>query len=135
MTLDCALMGLIYINKAFDRLKALLLSAPVLPLPNKNKYYIDTDASDRAIEAELIQVQNGKERVIAYGSFILTPDTVQHERSCWPLYALLDSLSIICLVESSQSRLTTVVSRGYWDLKNPMDNWYAGWGSLANMIW
>ena len=62
-------------QQAFDRLKALLLSAPVLALPNKTDYYIlDTDASDRAIGAELIQVQNGEERVIAYGSFILTPE-------------------------------------------------------------
>jgi hypothetical protein len=62
-------------QQAFDRLKALLLSAPVLALPNKNDHYIlDTDASDRAIGAELIQVQNGEERVIAYGSFILTPE-------------------------------------------------------------
>jgi hypothetical protein len=62
-------------QQAFDKEKALLLSAPVLALPNKNDYYIlDTDASDRAIGAELIQVQNGEERVIAYGSFILTPE-------------------------------------------------------------
>ena len=62
-------------QQAFDRLKALLLSAPVLALPNKTDYYIlDTDASDKAIGAELIQVQNGEERVIAYGSFILTPE-------------------------------------------------------------
>jgi hypothetical protein len=58
-------------QQAFDRLKALLLSAPVLALPNKTDYYIlDTDASDKAIGAELIQVQNGEERVIAYGSFM-----------------------------------------------------------------
>ena len=45
-------------------MKALLLSAPVLALPNKTDYYIlDTDASDKAIGAELIQVQNGEERV------------------------------------------------------------------------
>ena len=62
-------------QQAFDRLKALLLSAPVWALPNKTDYYIlDTDASDKAIGAELIQVQNGEERVIAYGSFILTPE-------------------------------------------------------------
>ena len=33
---------------------------------------LDTDASDHAIGAELIQVQNGEERVIAYGSYALT---------------------------------------------------------------
>jgi hypothetical protein len=58
-------------QQAFDRLKALLLSAPVLALSNKNDYYIlDTDASDRVIGTELIQVQNGEECVFAHGSFI-----------------------------------------------------------------
>ena len=62
-------------QQALDRLKALLLSAPVLALPKKNDYYIlDTDASDRVIGTELIQVQNSEERVIAYGSFIHTPE-------------------------------------------------------------
>jgi hypothetical protein len=62
-------------QQAFDRLKALLLSAPVFALPNKTDYYIlDTDTPDRAIGAELIQMQNGEEHVIAYGSFILTPE-------------------------------------------------------------
>ena len=62
-------------RQALDRLKVLLLSAPVLALPNKNDYYIlDTDASDRVIGTELIQVQNGEECVIAHGSFILTPE-------------------------------------------------------------
>jgi hypothetical protein len=63
------------LKQALDRLKAPLLSAPVLALPNKNDCYIlDTDASDRVIGTELIQVQNGEECVIAHGSFILTPE-------------------------------------------------------------
>ena len=40
---------------------------------------MDTDASDVAIGAELIQVQDGVERVIAYGSFALT---AQQRRYC-----------------------------------------------------
>ena len=57
-------------QQAFDMLKALLLSAPILALPNNTDYYIlDTDTSDRTIGAELIQVQNGDERVVAYGSY------------------------------------------------------------------
>jgi hypothetical protein len=92
-------------QQAFDRLKALLLSAPILALPNKTDYYIlDTDASDRAIGAELIQVQNGEERVIAYGSFILTPEQRRYctmGKELLAIIRLLDSLNIICLVDSS----------------------------------
>ena len=60
---------------AFEKLKEKLTSPPVLALPNKRDHFIlDTDASDKAIGAELIQVQNGNEKVIAYGSFVLTPE-------------------------------------------------------------
>ncbi|VDI04067.1 Hypothetical predicted protein [Mytilus galloprovincialis] len=60
---------------AFQTLKDNLLSAPVLTLPNNKDYFIlDTDASKNAIGAELIQVQDGEERTIAYGSFVLTAE-------------------------------------------------------------
>ncbi len=39
-----------------------------------DEYILDTDASDISIGAELIQVQNGEEKVIAYGSFALTKE-------------------------------------------------------------
>lgn len=48
---------------------------PVLPLQNnKDPFILDVDASDVAIETELIQVQDGAERVIAFSSFSLTPE-------------------------------------------------------------
>ena len=60
---------------AFDELKDALTNPPVLGLPNSyDPLILDTDASDMAIGAELIQVQNGEERVIAYSSFALTPE-------------------------------------------------------------
>ena len=60
---------------AFEKVKKKLLTAPVLSLPNNRDYFIlDTDASDKAIGAELIQIQDGKERTIAYGSLVLTPE-------------------------------------------------------------
>ncbi|VDI57770.1 Hypothetical predicted protein [Mytilus galloprovincialis] len=56
-------------------LKDNLLSAPVLTLPNNKDYFIlDADASQHAIGAELIQVQDGEERTITYGSFVLTAE-------------------------------------------------------------
>ena len=51
-----------------------LVYAPVLAYPNADDPFIlDTDASGTAIGAELIQVQGGEEKVIAYGSFSLMP--------------------------------------------------------------
>ena len=60
---------------AFEFLKNALTSPPVLALPNHHDDWIlDTDASDHAIGAELLQVQDGKERVIAYGSLALSAE-------------------------------------------------------------
>ena len=62
-------------QQAFEELKQSLVSAPVLALPNcQDEFILDTDASHNAIGAELLQVQNGVERVIAYGSLSLSPE-------------------------------------------------------------
>lgn len=61
-------------QNAFETLKQALPSTHVLAIPDKTSTFIlDTDASDKAIGAELIQIQNGVERVVAYGSFMLSP--------------------------------------------------------------
>ena len=58
---------------AFERLKNALMSAPVLTYPYKDgRFVLDTDASHDCIGAVLSQIQNGQERVIAYGSRALT---------------------------------------------------------------
>jgi hypothetical protein len=55
-------------------LKSALQTTQVLAIPDKTgTFVLDTDASDKAIGAELIQIQNGQERVVAYGSFTLSP--------------------------------------------------------------
>ena len=60
--------------EAFKKIKDLLTKAPVLTIPNqKDPFILDTDASNDAIGAELLQVQEGEERVIAYGSMALAP--------------------------------------------------------------
>ncbi|XP_041378828.1 uncharacterized protein LOC121391185 [Gigantopelta aegis] len=60
---------------AWVRLKEALVSTPVLTLPNKDDPFIlDTDASDKAIGAELSQLQNGTERTVAYPSYSLTSE-------------------------------------------------------------
>jgi hypothetical protein len=52
-----------------------MVRAPVLALPNAtDPFILDTDASDKSVGAELIQIQEGGERAVAYGSLTLTPE-------------------------------------------------------------
>ncbi len=63
-------------EEAFRKIKDALVSSAVLSYPDPNPastFILDTDASDRGLGAELLQVQDGKERVISYGSRVLTP--------------------------------------------------------------
>ncbi|KAJ8011709.1 hypothetical protein DPEC_G00061060 [Dallia pectoralis] len=56
-------------QEAFEQLKSRLTSAPVLGYPlDSGQLLLDTDASDWGIGAVLSQVQEGEERVLAYGS-------------------------------------------------------------------
>ena len=60
-------------QKAFEELKGLLISPAVLAIPSPGKqFFLETDSSDYASGAVLKQLQEGVERVIAYGSFSLT---------------------------------------------------------------
>ena len=60
-------------REAFHVLKQALVSPPVLAYPNTNEpYALHTDASQYAVGAILTQVQEGKERVIAYLSHQLS---------------------------------------------------------------
>ena len=62
-------------QQAFEKIKDLLVTAPVLTMPNgQDPFVLDTDASNEAIGAELLQIQSGQERVIAYGSVSLSPE-------------------------------------------------------------
>ena len=59
---------------AFEELRRRLTSAPVLSYPDFSRQFIlDTDASDTGIGGVLSQVDaDGRERVVAYGSRLLT---------------------------------------------------------------
>ena len=59
---------------AFDELRRCLTSAPILAYPDFSRQFVlDTDASDTGIGAVLSQVEgDGQERVVAYGSRLLT---------------------------------------------------------------
>ena len=62
-------------DRAFQAIKKALSTPPVLALPNQSDTFVlDTDASNLAIGAVLSQIQDGKERVIAYGSYALTKE-------------------------------------------------------------
>ena len=59
-------------QQAFDALKDALCQAPVLGFPVHGlPYIVDTDASLVALGGVLSQVQDGQERVIAYGAYTL----------------------------------------------------------------
>ena len=56
-------------DEAFNRLKQALSSAPILCYPRaEGQYILDTDASNYAVGCVLSQIQDGEEKVIAYGS-------------------------------------------------------------------
>ena len=58
-------------EEAFDELRHKLMESSVRAYPNsENIFILDTDASNQAIGAELLQVQNGVVRVIGFGSFV-----------------------------------------------------------------
>lgn len=98
---------------AFDSLKLALITTPVLALPNsKDLFILDTDASDFAIGAELIQVQEGKERVLLM-VVLVSPQSnnaiVQQERSYSQLYVSPNNSIIICWAENLWLGLTIAV--------------------------
>ena len=60
-------------NDAFFELKKQLMTSPVLVFPDfKLDFVLDTDASGEGIGAVLSQVVDGKERVVAYTSRVLS---------------------------------------------------------------
>ncbi len=59
--------------QSFQRLKDILTGPEVMAYPTDDgQYLLDTDASAIAIGAVLSQIQEGRERVIAYGSKVLS---------------------------------------------------------------
>ena len=67
-------------DKAFDKLKSALTSAPILAYPkcDGGRFILDTDASDIAVGGVLSQEQNGQEVVIAYMSKALGKHEVSY---------------------------------------------------------
>ncbi|XP_072176982.1 uncharacterized protein [Diadema setosum] len=77
-------------EEAFEVLKQRLVEAPVLAMPNSHDLFIlDTDVSNDAMGAELLQLQEGEEKVIAYGSSALSPEQRRYCVTRWELLAVV----------------------------------------------
>ena len=114
--------------EAFKALKSALIHLPVLTLPNhSDDFILDTDASDSAIGAELLHVQNGEERVIAYGSVALTAEQLRYcttRKICSLLFALRVSIDTTCWVERLRYEPTITALFGYnCDSKSQRASW------------
>ena len=62
-------------EQSFQNLKIAIINAVSLDYPSpspEDVFILDTDASDKSIGAELIQVQNGQEKIISFASKVLT---------------------------------------------------------------
>lgn len=91
-------------NVAFEKLKNALISAPILSNPDfRLPFIIETDSSDTAIGAVLVQVQEGERKTIAYFSKKLSSTQRRYsatEREC--LAVLLSIENFKHFVEGSQ---------------------------------
>ena len=76
---------------SFNDLKDCLVSSPVLGFPQENggPLILDTDASGFGIGAILSQIQDGEERVLAYGSHVLNPAQQNYCTTKRELYAVV----------------------------------------------
>ena len=103
-------------KEAFAALKESLVSAPVLANPNaQDMFILDTDASDTAISAELLQLQDGEEKVISYGSFTLNPaqrNTAPQKKNSLQYFGSTGNFVITCWEDNSLSALTIVALPG-----------------------
>ncbi len=77
-------------ENSFVQLKDALCKAPVLVYPDPDlPYVVDTDARNLAIGAVLLQIQDGEEKVIMYGSELCRFMELLHEHSVKPNSKLL----------------------------------------------
>ena len=117
-------------QKAFDALKACLLSAPILGFPTEEDRFVsDTDASLFAIGGVLSQIQNEEDVVIAYASRSLR---ISQRRYCTTRREMLAAV-VMCThfrsyLRGSQFTLRTDHSslRGYKSLRMRTGCWPAG---------
>ena len=121
-------------EQAFQALKTASVSPPVLALPNQDDPFV----LDLAIGAELLQIQDGKEKVVAYGSFSLTTD---QRKYCTTRKELLSVVRFTrqyrhyllgkpFTVRTDHSSLTWLMR-----FMSPRDNWQDGLRSCHSITW
>ena len=77
----------------FDAIKELNVEAPILKNPSEDHTFIlDTDASDTAVGDELLQLIDGREHVVSYGSYVLTAE----QRKCCTIWKELLAILRFC---------------------------------------
>jgi len=89
---------------SLDKLKEAFCSAPILAYPDHKagNFIVDTDASNYAIGGVLSQVQDGKERVIMYGSKCLSGPQLRWcttRRELWAIFYFVTRCFSYYLVE------------------------------------
>jgi len=81
-------------QQAFEELKNKITSQPVLSLPKKQeKFRVETDVSEHAIEEVLFQEQDGKWKPIAFLSRTMQPVERNYEIYDKELLAIVEALS------------------------------------------
>lgn len=109
-------------QKAFDNVKQLLTTAPVLSNPNfSEKFYLHCDASDYGIGAVLVQLdENGQEKPIAFMSKKLNSSQRNYsvtEREC--LAAIEAIKRFRCYLELQDFEVITDHSSLQWLMQQP----------------
>lgn len=106
-------------EQAFNELKAVLTSAPVLGNPDFSKpFTIESDASDNAVGAALVQEQDGETRVIGYFSKKLSSTQKKYsavEKECLGVLLAIDNFRHY--VEGTRFRVVTDARSLLWLFK------------------
>ena len=104
-------------EEAFKRLKAAMLTAPVLQLPDFDREFVATSDASKVSVRAILQQNFGKGlQPICYDSRKLNPNNasiVVTNGSYWVLYRQWASGDIIWHGPTLQSKLTTTLSRTY----------------------
>lgn len=97
-------------------------------MPTKEGHFIlDTDSSEFAMGAELMQIQDGQERIISYASIALLPEQKRYCTTRKELLAVVTFIVIICLEDRLQFVRITVVYNGYSTSVTQKVNLLDGW--------
>ena len=92
-------------SEAFNSLKLVLITAPILAHPDFSKPFIlDTDASDQAIGAVLAQRFDNIERVVAYASRTLM------KTECKYCVTRKELLALVCFVKNFRHLYMVLIS-------------------------